>query len=123
MSAFAATALILSAIGLYSVVSYAASQRTRELGIRIAVGATRRRILALVLSDVASFFAIGTACGLVVAFATSKLLRSMLFETAPSDAATYIVVPLLLGFVAAIASLWPAWRAARADPLIVLRAE
>jgi len=123
MSAFAVVALVLSAIGLYGVVSYGAVQRTRELAIRIAIGATRRRVLALVVGDVASFFVIGTVGGLALAFASSRVLASMLFDTAPSDPVTFVVVPIALGIVAALAALLPAYRASRTDPLIVLRAE
>jgi len=123
MSAFAVVALVLSAIGLYGVVSYGAVQRTRELAIRIAIGATRRRVLALVVGDVASFFVIGTVGGLALAFASSRVLASMLFDTAPSDPVTFVVVPIALGIVAALAALVPAYRASRTDPLIVLRAE
>ncbi len=123
MSAFAVVALVLSAIGLYGVVSYGAAQRTRELAIRIAVGATRRRVLALVAADVATYFAIGTVGGLALAFVSTRVLRSMLFDTAPSDPVTFVVVPLALGAVAAMATVVPAYRAARTDPLLVLRAE
>jgi putative ABC transport system permease protein len=123
MSAFAATALVLSAIGLYAVVAFGASQRTRELGIRIAVGATQRRILWFVASDAGVFVAVGTIAGLLVASMTTRVLRAMLFETAPSDLTTFIVVPFLLAGVAAIAAVIPAYRAARIDPLVALRAE
>jgi putative ABC transport system permease protein len=123
MSAFAIVALVLSAIGLYGVVSYGAAQRTRELAIRIAIGATKRRVLALVVADLASFFVVGTVGGLALAFVSSKVLRSMLFDTTPSDPVTFVVVPVALGIVAAMASLLPAYRAAMTDPLIVLRAE
>ena len=123
MSAFAIVALVLSAIGLYGVVSYGAAQRTRELAIRIAIGATKRRVLALVVADVASFFVVGTVGGLALAFLSSKVLGSMLFDTAPSDPMTFVVVPVALGIVAALAALLPAYRASRTDPLIVLRAE
>ncbi len=123
MSAFAATALVLSAIGLYAVVAFGASQRTRELGIRIAVGATQRRILWFVASDVGTFVAVGTIAGLVVASMTTRVLRAMLFDTAPSDVETFVVVPVLFAAVAAIAAVIPAYRASRVDPLIALRAE
>ncbi len=123
MSAFAAIALVLSAIGLYGVVSYGAAQRTRELGIRIAVGATRSRILALVIGDIAGFIAIGTVAGLAVAAMSAKLLSAMLFETTPTDVSTFIVVPVTLALVAALAAAIPAYRASGTDPLVVLRTE
>jgi putative ABC transport system permease protein len=123
MSAFAATALLLAAIGLYGVVAYSVAQRTREIGVRIAIGATSRSIAALVLGQAAAFVGAGVGCGLLAAFASTKLIRAMLFETTPTDATTFVVVPLVLAAVAAIASLAPAYRATRTDPIIAIRAE
>jgi len=123
MAGFAFTALLLAAIGLYGIVAYGVAQRTRELGIRIAVGATDRNILILVLSQAAKLVAGGVVVGMLAAAGTTKLLRSMLFETTPTDQGTFLVVPIVLAVVATIASLVPAFRATRTDPIIVIRAE
>jgi predicted permease len=123
MSGFAATALLLAAIGLYGVVAYSVAQRTREIGVRIAIGATSRTIALLVLGQAAAFVGAGVGCGLLAAFASTKLIRSMLFETTPTDITTFVVVPLVLAAVAAIASIAPAYRATRTDPIVAIRAE
>src|SRR6185295_15860311 len=117
------TALLLAAIGLYGIVAYGVAQRTRELGIRIAVGATERSILALVLGQAAKLVVVGVGVGLLVATAATKVLQAMLFETSTTDSTTFIVVPLVLAVVATVASLVPAYRATRTDPIIVIRAE
>jgi len=117
------TALFLAAIGLYGIVAYGVAQRTRELGIRIAVGATERSILALVLGQAAKLVVAGVVCGVLVAVAATKVLQAMLFETSTMDSATFVLVPIVLAVVATIASLVPAYRATRTDPLIVIRAE
>ena len=123
MSGFAATALLLAAIGLYGVVAYSVAQRTREIGVRIAIGATSRSIAMLVLGQAAAFVGAGVGCGLLAAFVSTKLIRAMLFDTTPTDATTFVVVPLVLATVAAIASVAPAYRATRTDPIIAIRAE
>jgi ABC-type antimicrobial peptide transport system permease subunit len=123
MTGFASTALFLAAIGLYGIVAYGVAQRTRELGIRIAVGATERSILTLVLGQAAKLVVVGVVCGLLVAVAATKVLQAMLFETSTMDSTTFVLVPIVLAVVATIASLVPAYRATRTDPLIVIRAE
>jgi len=123
MSGFAATALLLAAIGLYGVVAYGVAQRTREIGVRIAIGATSRSIATLVLGQAAAFVGAGVGCGLLVAVASTKLIRSMLFETTPTDVTTFVMVPLVLAVIAAIASVAPAYRATRTDPIVAIRAE
>jgi predicted permease len=123
LSAFAATALLLAAVGLYGVVTYAVTQRTREIGIRIAIGATSRHVVRLLLRQASTFVVSGIAAGVLVALAATRVLRAMLFQTAPTDVTTFVVVPVVLGIVAVVASCVPAIRAARTDPSVVMRAE
>ena len=123
LSGFAATAMLLAAIGLYGIVAYGVTQRTREFGVRIAIGATPRAIVRLILSQAARLVVVGAVIGLVAAAMTTKLLHSMLYETSNTDALTFVVVPLALAVVATIACLVPAIRATRTDPLIVIRTE
>jgi putative ABC transport system permease protein len=123
MAGFASTALLLAAIGLYGIVAYGVAQRTRELGIRIAVGATDRNILTLVLGQAARLVVVGVGCGLLVALAATKVLQAMLFETSTTDWATFVIVPIVLAIVATVASVVPAYRATRTDPIIVIKAE
>ena len=123
LSGFAGVSLLLAAIGLYGIVAYGVAQRTRELGIRIAVGATRNAILKLILGHAARLVMGGVVVGLFAATAATKLLQAMLFQTTTTDAMTFVLVPIVLALVATIASLAPAFRATRTDPLIVIRAE
>jgi predicted permease len=121
--AFASAALGLAAIGVYGVVAYTVVQRRREFGVRLAMGATRRQIGALVLRDGAKLAAVGVALGLVGAAAMGALIRSQLFGVSPSDGLTYAAVAPLLGVTALLACWWPARRATATDVLDVLRAE
>jgi predicted permease len=123
IGAFGISALLLAAIGLYGVVAYGVTQRTRELGVRIALGATRAHIARLILGGVGRLVAIGGAAGLAGAFAATRLIRTMLFDTAPTDPATYVLVPVLLAAVALAASWWPTRRAMRVEPTIAIRAD
>lgn len=123
LSAFAGIALLLAAIGLYGVVAYGVAQRTREIGIRIAIGAPSRSIVTLLLRQATTFVFLGVGAGLIMATAATKLLQSMLFETATTDITTFIIVPAVLAVVAIAASCLPAFRATRTDPAIVIRAE
>ena len=120
---FAGLALVLSALGVYAVVAYAVAYRTRELGIRAALGATARDLLALVSREMVAVIAFGIMAGLAGAWALSRVLSSLLYEVNPRDPATFIVVPLLLLLPAVIATLIPALRAARVDPTQVMRAD
>jgi len=120
---FAAIALTLAAIGLYGVISYAVSQRTREIGVRMALGAGPRDIVRLVVGQGFRMTAIGLAIGLAGAFALTRLLSGLLFEVTPYDAASFAGLPLLLAAIALAACWIPARRAARVDPLISLRDE
>lgn len=123
VTAFAACALVLAAIGLYGVVAYTVTQRTREVGIRMALGATSGGIVQLVLGGAMKLVAVGVVIGLGAAFTGTRVISSLLFDTAPTDVATYATVPCVLAIVALLASWWPTRRAARVDPTIAMRAE
>jgi putative ABC transport system permease protein len=120
---FAIAALLLAAIGMYGVISGSVAERTREIGIRAALGATPRGIVASVVGRGLALAALGVLVGLGGAFAASSLLISLMFGTSRLDPATYGGVVALLGAVSAIACWIPASRAARVDPAITLRAE
>jgi putative ABC transport system permease protein len=120
---FAAMALILTAVGLYGVMSQAVAQRTHEIGVRMAMGATRERVLAMVLGRGTTLTVIGTVIGIGGALALARLIESLLYQIPPRDPATYISVSLLLGLVALAASYFPAHRAAKVDPMVALRYE
>jgi predicted lysophospholipase L1 biosynthesis ABC-type transport system permease subunit len=123
MSGFATIALLLAAIGLYGVIAYGVAQRTREIGVRIAIGATSRSIMLLVLGQAATLVVAGVVVGLLTALASTRVVRALLFETTPTDVATFLLVPAVLAVVAAVASAVPAYRATRTDPIIAIRAE
>jgi putative ABC transport system permease protein len=121
IACFAGTAMLLAAIGLYGVLAYAVGQRTREIGIRLALGARRTEVLAMVMSQAGRLVVIGVGLGLATAVVASRLLRAQLFEVAPTDVTTYVVVAVGLLLVSLLASWIPARRAARIDPMIALR--
>ena len=118
---FAAAALILAAIGIYGVMSFSVAQRTREIGIRVALGAARRDVLRLVVGHGTALAIAGSIIGLIAALAATRVLRSLLFDVAPSDPPTYALVVALLALAAIVASWIPARRAARVDPAEALR--
>ena len=121
--AFAAVGLTLGAIGIYGVISYAVSQRTRELGIRVALGAIERSIVGMVVGDGLRLAAIGIVSGAIAAIFAARSLRTLVFGVATTDAWTYIAVASVLAIVAAAASYVPARRASRVDPLTALRSD
>jgi predicted permease len=123
LGSFAALALILSAVGLYGVLSYLIAQRTAEVGIRMALGATRGVVCRLVLVQGLSPAIAGIAVGLIAAFGLARAMRSVLFGVAPTDALTFVSAPAVIVAVAVLASIVPAWRATRVDPAIALRTE
>lgn len=120
---FAAAALLLAAAGLYTVIAYLVSQRTREIGIRLALGATPQHILRLLLGQGMKLTLIGVTIGCVGAIAVTRLMRSLLFAVAPTDLTTFVISSLVLIVVALMACFLPARRAARVDPLVALRYE
>jgi putative ABC transport system permease protein len=121
--AFAVMALLLAAVGLYGVLSYLGTQRTGEIGIRIALGAQRNSVLRLMLIDGLRPAAAGLAIGLVASCFSVRLIRSLLYGTSPLDWSVFAAVTALLAVVAALACALPAWRASRLDPMQALRME
>jgi hypothetical protein len=120
---FASLALVLATLGLHAVIAYSVSQRTREIGIRIALGAEARRVARLVIGEGLTLGIAGTIAGCIAALAATRLLRAMLFGVQPHDPATLAVVGLGLLVVSVIASALPAWRAMRIDPVEMIRSE
>jgi predicted permease len=123
LGAFGLVALLLSGVGLYGVMAHAVTERTRELGIRIAIGAAPGQVRALVLRQGLAMAAIGAAIGAAVALAGSRALQGALYGVTPTDAVTFLAVPVILLAVCAIACELPARRATRVDPAVALRAE
>jgi putative ABC transport system permease protein len=119
--AFGFTAVALAAIGLYGVLAFLVSQRRREIGVRIALGATSRDVVTDVLGQGLRLAALGLGVGLALAVAVTRLISAMLFGTSPTDVATYVAAAALLAAIAVAASLIPALRASRVDPLTALR--
>jgi len=120
---FATIALILAIAGIYGTVAYSVAQRTQEIGIRVALGATSREILGLVLFGSLKPVIGGLGIGLVLALALTRLLSGLVYGVSTTDPLTFISLPLLLGVVAFIAGLLPAMRATRVDPLEALRVD
>src|SRR6185437_1295921 len=118
---FAALALILATVGVYGLMAYTVSQRTHEIGVRVAVGAQRHDVLSLVVREGAKLAFIGIAIGIAAAFVLTRLMASLLFAVKPTDPATFAGVAMLLAVVALAACYIPARRATRIDPLVALR--
>jgi ABC-type antimicrobial peptide transport system permease subunit len=120
---FAALALALAAIGTYGILAYTVSQRRKEIGIHMALGATQTTVLRMVLAQGLRFTAVGLAVGIAAAFLLTRLLQAQLFNVKSTDPATIASVAVFIAFVATVACLIPANRASRVDPMVVLRDE
>ena len=120
---FASTAILLAAIGIYGLMSYWVSQRTYEIGLRLAIGATRTRILGMVLAQALRISVAGVIVGIVTASLLTRFLTSMLYGVGETDTLTFVLVTSLVLGVAVLATAYPAWRATRIDPILSLRAE
>ena len=123
LGVFAATAMVLAAVGIYGVIAYSVTQRTREIGIRMALGAQRGDMLGMVLRQSLTVVATGIAIGLLAAFGATRLLASLLYGVGANDVLTYASVVFLLGAAAFLASYIPARRAMKVDPMVALRYE
>jgi putative ABC transport system permease protein len=121
LALFAALALILAGVGIYGLMAYSVSQRTHEIGVRLAIGAQRRDVLRLVLRDGAKLTLLGIAIGIIAALALTRLMASLLFEVTPTDPTTFAAVAILLAIAAFAACYIPARRATRVDPMVALR--
>jgi predicted permease len=121
--AFAGVGLALGAIGIYGVVAYSVGQRTREIGVRVALGAHHGAIVRMVIAEGLRFSLAGVALGIVGALAATRVMRSLVFEVSTTDPTTYAVLASLLVCIAGLASWLPARRAAKVDPMVALRAE
>jgi putative ABC transport system permease protein len=120
---FAGLALTLAAVGIYGVVSYAVSQSTHEIGVRMALGAGRRRVLAMVLGSALGMTLIGIAIGAIAALIVTRVMKGLLYDVSAADPITFVAVSAVLATVALIASYVPAHRATKVDPMIALRCE
>jgi ABC-type antimicrobial peptide transport system permease subunit len=120
---FAACGLLMAVIGLYGVIAFIAAQRTQEIGVRMALGASRADILRLIAGEGARLIVAGGTLGLIGVIGTTQLLKSLLFQVGPHDPISFVAVAVLLGFVAFVATLLPARAAMKTDPIIALRCE
>jgi ABC-type antimicrobial peptide transport system permease subunit len=121
LAVFAMLALLLASIGIYGVLSYMVGQRTREIGVRMALGAQRLDVLRMVLRDGSRMTVIGIGIGVAAAIALTRLMADMLFGVKPLDPATFVCVPLVLALVALFACYMPARKAMKVDPMEALR--
>ena len=122
-TAFALLAVVLGAVGIYGIVSYSVTQRTHEIGIRMALGARAGNVLSLIMKNGLTLVLTGIAIGIAGALALTRFLTTLLFGVTPTDSVTFVVVGIIFFVIAMIASLIPALRATRVDPLEALRYE
>ena len=120
---FSAVALVLASVGIYGVISYSVTQRTQEIGIRMALGAQRADVLRMVVGRAMVLGIAGITIGAAGAFVLTRLMTNLLFDVRPEDPLTFLAVSVLLATVAALASYLPGRRATRVDPVVALRAE
>jgi putative ABC transport system permease protein len=123
LGGFAASALILAAIGIYGLLAYSVGQRRRELGIRLALGASRGDVVSQVVGDGIRLAGVGIGVGVLIALAVTRLLAALLYGVGASDPTTFVGVVALLALVSLVASYLPARRAAKVDPMVALRYE
>jgi putative ABC transport system permease protein len=123
IGAFAAVALVLTLTGVYGIIAFTVGQRTREIGIRLALGATGRDVVRMIMRQGAALVSLGVLIGLPLAVGGSRLLAGLLFEVRPADALIFTLAPIALGAAALLAAAVPARRAARIEPVRALRAE
>ena len=123
LGAFAGLAITLTIVGLYGVMTYSVTRRTREIGVRMALGAQRAKVLAMVLSDAAILLAAGIGVGIVAVLASASILKSMLYGTGSRDPIVLIAVCMGVAFAGLVAAYIPAFRAAQVDPMVALRYE
>jgi ABC-type antimicrobial peptide transport system permease subunit len=120
---FATMALVMAAAGLYGVIAYTVERRTREVGIRVALGADARSVLTMVVAQGLRLVAVGMGIGLALAMVSARLMRSLVFDIAPADPVSYAGAIVLFAVTALAATLVPARRALRVDPIVALRAD
>jgi len=120
---FAALGLVLATVGIYGVIAYGVSQRTHEIGLRMALGAQARDVMKMVVRQGMTLAMIGVAAGLIASYALTRLMKTLLFGVSATDPLTFIVIALSLGLIALLACWIPARRAAKVDPMIALRCE
>src|SRR5262249_8397293 len=120
---FAAVGLFLAALGIYGVLAYSVGRRTREIGVRMALGAQRRHVLTMILSEGGQLVAGGIVLGLIAAFWLTRLIRQQLFQVSPTEPRVFIAVVLVLCAIAMLACLLPARRATKVEPMEALRYE
>jgi putative ABC transport system permease protein len=118
---FAALAALLAGVGIYGVMSYSVAERTHEIGVRMALGASSGAVVGMIIFAAARVTALGIAAGIAAALATTRVMSSLLFEVSAADPLTYALIAALLAGVALIASYVPARKAARVDPMVALR--
>jgi putative ABC transport system permease protein len=123
LTSFSVVALLLASIGIYGVLSYSVTQRSREIGIRMAIGAQRRDVLKMIVAHGMKLTAIGVTLGLIGALCTTRMMSSLLFQVTPTDPAVLAAVVVLVAGIALFASYLPARRASGVDPLVAFRAE
>jgi len=121
LAGFAIAALLLAAIGVYGIIAYGVQQRRQEIGVRLTLGATRRRVLTMILGDGLRMSAAGVVIGLAAAFGLTRIMRQLLFDVAPTDVVTFAAAPLVLLVAAFVACVLPARRAATLDPVEAIR--